>query len=130
MSGVQLDKADLNRVSSGQIEGSPASLPKDWILSNGYLIGPGANLAGADLADIDLSEAKISGVRSGGITGLPGALPDQWIIVNGYLVGPSAKLEQELILLGVSPLLWPWVPWLWNARVSCKRLTEPSETER
>ena len=45
LSGVQLSGANLSGVRSGSIIGTPLSLPKDWVLLNGYLIGPGADLA-------------------------------------------------------------------------------------
>jgi uncharacterized protein YjbI with pentapeptide repeats len=40
-----LIRADLSAVTSGGITGTPASLPTNWILVDGYLIGPGADLA-------------------------------------------------------------------------------------
>ena len=39
----------MDGVSSGGVIGTPASLPPNWFLWNGYLIGSGANLSGADL---------------------------------------------------------------------------------
>lgn len=43
---------------------TPASLPRDWTLVDGYLIGPFANLGeanldGADLVDADLEDADL-----------------------------------------------------------------------
>ena len=35
-------------MTSGGIVGAPAALPADWALVAGYLVGPGADLAGAD----------------------------------------------------------------------------------
>ena len=81
------------------------------IVVNGYLVGPGANLSGADLSGetlgVDLSKANLaqsdltnanlgasdlSGVTSGGITGTPSSLPSGYIVANGYLVGPDVNL--------------------------------------
>jgi uncharacterized protein YjbI with pentapeptide repeats len=91
----------LAGVSSGGITGTPV-LPAGWILVDGYLVGPQANLtdaslssadlAGADLAGTELSGAALSGVSSGGITGTPSSLPIGWLLVEGYLVGPQANL--------------------------------------
>ena len=77
LSGADLSGTDLSdaylagsgggRVESGGIIASPApSLPADWMLVDGYLIGPlaslaGADLAGADLAGADLDDAVLSG---------------------------------------------------------------------
>lgn len=104
-------------MSSGGITGAPSGLPSGWALIDGYLVGPGANLANADLtgADLDgadlasayldganLSDADLVGanfgdanlmnVISGGITGAPSALPSGWTLIDGYLVGPHANL--------------------------------------
>jgi uncharacterized protein YjbI with pentapeptide repeats len=110
LTGANLSGANLDDVTSGGTTGGPASLPTDWSLVNGYLIGPEADLASADLsaadlanADLsganlfdsnltgaDLSEADLLGVRSGGIIGTPASLPTNWSLVNGYLIGPYA----------------------------------------
>ena len=73
-------------------------MPADWDVQNGFLIGPTANLTGADLTGADLTganlaDADLTRVRSGGITGEPVALPAPWILRSGYLVGPSADLS-------------------------------------
>lgn len=44
-----LTNADLTGGSSGGIVGSPSALPTNWLLTQGYLIGPEANLIGANL---------------------------------------------------------------------------------
>ena len=72
-------------------------LPADWKFTNGYLVGPhanlmGANLAGADLAGADLTAVNLAEVQSGGITGTPQALPQDWQLIDGFLFGPSADL--------------------------------------
>jgi uncharacterized protein YjbI with pentapeptide repeats len=55
LTDAALASADLAGVSSGGIVGTPSSLPSDWTLAASYLIGPDANLANADLSDIDLN---------------------------------------------------------------------------
>jgi uncharacterized protein YjbI with pentapeptide repeats len=47
LSGTILDGADLYGVISGEITGTPASLPVYWTLLYGYLVGAGADLEGA-----------------------------------------------------------------------------------
>ena len=50
LTGATLTGADLSGVISGNIIGTPSSLPTNWSLVNKYLIGPYANLTGANLA--------------------------------------------------------------------------------
>jgi uncharacterized protein YjbI with pentapeptide repeats len=59
-----LIRADLSAVTSGGITGTPASLPTNWILVDGYLIGPGADLAGANLSHANLLGATGSRITS------------------------------------------------------------------
>ena len=83
----------LTGVSSGGIIGTPSGIPSPWLLINGYLIGPEADLKNADLDTLDLSGATLTGVQSGGITGTPSALPVDWALVGGFLVGPGTNLD-------------------------------------
>jgi uncharacterized protein YjbI with pentapeptide repeats len=48
-------------LESGDLEGTPASLPANWTLVGGYLIGPDANLTSAVLAKADLEGADLAG---------------------------------------------------------------------
>jgi len=50
LSGVDLSGAVLTDVASGGITGTPSALPTDWSLTDGYLIGPDADLYYADLS--------------------------------------------------------------------------------
>ena len=76
LAGADLSKADLKNaimtgatlagVASGGITGTPKSLPTDWKLIDGYLIGPRTDLANVvlntvDLKDVDLSDANLTG---------------------------------------------------------------------
>ena len=100
--GANLASADLTGVASGGITGTPTALPPGWVLFNGYLVGPGVDLAGVDLSGVhltgvdltgaNLTGANLTGVTSGEIIGTPTALPPGWMLVNGYLVGPGANL--------------------------------------
>jgi len=94
---VNLSGAILTGVKSGGILGKPTTLPLNWKLKNGYLIGPGADLtnadlSGVDLTGLDLSGAILTGVKSGGIKGNVTNLPSQWKLKKGYLIGPGANL--------------------------------------
>ena len=57
----------LDGVISGNInyvsEIPLATLPVNYILKNGYIVGPKVNLAGADFTNIDLSGANLSGAN-------------------------------------------------------------------
>jgi uncharacterized protein YjbI with pentapeptide repeats len=119
--GADLAGADLDGVVSGGIVGDPSLLPPGWIVADGYLVGPGADLAGADLAGADLTGAYLdgtvltgadvdgtvfpldepdpgfpnvdfTGMVSGGLVGTPTQLPRDNLLIDGYLVGPGAEL--------------------------------------
>lgn len=76
LSSADLSGANLSQVSSGGIAGTPSSLPPNWQLTGGYLLGPdaeliAANLPGLDLAGLDLSgavmpQAKLEGTNLSG----------------------------------------------------------------
>jgi uncharacterized protein YjbI with pentapeptide repeats len=59
IAGATLKGASLGGVSSGGLTGTPAALPADWLLKDGYLIGPNAQLVGADLTGVDLAHADL-----------------------------------------------------------------------
>jgi uncharacterized protein YjbI with pentapeptide repeats len=59
LAGTDLGQATLDGVQSGGITGTP-SIPSGWQLTDGYLIGSGANLGGATLTDADLTDANLS----------------------------------------------------------------------
>ena len=107
LTGADLKDAILTGVISGSITGIPNTLPPGWGIVSGYLIGPGADLRGAYLANAnlrntnltgaDLKDAILTGVISGSITGIPNTLPSSWGIVSGYLIGPGANLSDAAI---------------------------------
>lgn len=53
--GAAFLSANLFDTSSGGITGVPASLPTDWAVVSGYLVGPAAGLNFADLSAANLS---------------------------------------------------------------------------
>lgn len=68
LSGTDLADAYLAGVSSGGITGTPSTLPANWRLIDGYLIGPDAqvtraNLAGANLAGADMQSINLTGTN-------------------------------------------------------------------
>ena len=100
------------KVLSGGITGTPDALPTDWSLTDGYLLGPGADLKGgtldhsvlagddlvganlvganlgdADLNDVDLAQANLTSTRLGmaSIIGL----------MSGAVVGTPASLPSR-----------------------------------
>lgn len=96
LAGADFTSATLAGVSSGGVTGTPQSLPANWSLAYGYLIGPYAYLDGASLAhanlsgldfdhaylvDVDLSYANLTGatmtnMQIGGDTWLDTICPD------------------------------------------------------
>ena len=78
LTGVKINDTDLSAsnldgVISGQMifdnRGGilePITLPRDWRIIKGYLIGPKANLSGAHLSDIDLTGFNLSGADLSG----------------------------------------------------------------
>jgi uncharacterized protein YjbI with pentapeptide repeats len=92
-------------VSGGGIVGQP-NLSTGWKVVNGFLVGPGVNLAnkdlsGANLSGVNLGNANLAGtnlsnanldyVRSDGITGTP-TLNGGYGIRRGYLLGSKVSL--------------------------------------
>jgi len=118
LSGTILAGATLTNASSGGVIGPVASLPPDWSVVDGFLVGPAANLTyanllGSDLTGVDLSGANLTnanvkqttlsgvnltgatltGIESGDVTGTPAALPANWSLIDGYLIGAGADLS-------------------------------------
>jgi uncharacterized protein YjbI with pentapeptide repeats len=86
---------------SKEIIGIP-TLPSEYIIRNGYIIGPSvvinnailnnANIFSANLTNINLSTASLLNVVSGNIKGIP-QLPPNYVVVNGYIIGSSVNLN-------------------------------------
>ncbi len=73
LNDTDLSASNLDGVISGQMifdnRGGifePITLPSDWNIINGYLIGPKANLSDAQLSDIDLTGFNLSGTDLNG----------------------------------------------------------------
>lgn len=62
LDGANLAGANLNGIVSGDVTGTPAALPAGWSLRDGFLIGPGASLTGANLAGLNLAGANLAGI--------------------------------------------------------------------
>jgi hypothetical protein len=68
LTGAALTNAVLTGVQSGAVTGTPAVLPTNWQLVDGYLLGPGANLTnavltGANLGNADLANGNLTGAN-------------------------------------------------------------------
>jgi uncharacterized protein YjbI with pentapeptide repeats len=111
LSGTNLTDAYMAGVSSGGIIGTPAILPSNWLLEDGYLIGPdaqvtqanltGVSLAGADLQVINLDGANLSGANASdaylAAARLAGAVLDS-IQSDGGVTGGPASLPSGWVL--------------------------------
>jgi uncharacterized protein YjbI with pentapeptide repeats len=60
IASATLGTANLTNVVSGGLRGIPKSLPKNWRLVGGYLVGPSANLVNAKLSKLNLSKIDLS----------------------------------------------------------------------
>ena len=89
---ANLSGASLTGVISGNINGTP-TLPSGYQMINGYIVGAGVDLTGANLEGADLTGADLTGVISANIISTP-TLPTGYNIVSGYIVGPDANLFQ------------------------------------
>jgi uncharacterized protein YjbI with pentapeptide repeats len=110
LSNTNFNNSTLYGVSACGITGNPANLDdalpagvpgppqSPWQVVAGCLVGPGANLLGADFSTSSLASATLQavpgalGVSSGSVT-CPTALPTAWVCLDGYLVGPTANLD-------------------------------------
>ena len=117
LNGLTLTAATLDHVRSGGVVGNVVSLPSNWAVRSGFLLGPTADLKNADLrnvdlAGVDLRSADLTGVSLGGNFGRcnPGFqpasanFPDGWRFLcpsEGSLqlvaVGPGVKLSREQV---------------------------------
>ena len=61
--GENFSSANLTGVMGAGLTGIPAALPQGWELIHGYLVGPTANLKGADLGGADLEGLNLSGAQ-------------------------------------------------------------------
>lgn len=59
LTGADMANAIMWGVKSGDISGPPLALPPDWLLIDGYLVGPGADLIGEDLSGANFSGLKL-----------------------------------------------------------------------
>ncbi len=117
LGGVDLASSVLTGVRSGANTGFPYALPINWHFDLGYLIGPGtdlsgkdlaglsdpgANLAGANLAASDLTGANLSSATLTGAnlagTDLTGATLDY--VRSGGITGTPAALPTNWSLAG------------------------------
>ncbi len=67
LTNTDLSSATLRRVVSGSLTGTPTALPTNWSLVQGYLVGPEADLSGAQLAGAALSGQDLAGATAPGI---------------------------------------------------------------
>jgi len=105
LGGANLSANTLTGVITGSLTSTP-TLPTNFSVTGGYIVGPGANLTNADLGTANLSNVNLTGatlagtiltnttltnIKSGSVVGNP-LLPTGWKTINGYLVGRGANL--------------------------------------
>ena len=110
-----LEEARSRRgISSGNLKGTPSALPDGYKIINGYIVGRGVSLYGADLQGADLGGMDLSFVyfdttnlEGANLTGTkldrvywsdvkvtPNTLPEGYSIIKGNLVGPNTDLKR------------------------------------
>ncbi len=117
LEGTELAGAVLDRVRSGGVTGTPASLPAGWVLASGWLIGPGADMStayvdggdftGVDFAGVDLTGAMIGGADLAGADLSGAVLHDPvYALVNSDLTGADlSELNLSTTILAGSTLV-------------------------
>ena len=60
LAGTQMAGAIMNGLSSSGVYGNPISLPQDWTIRSGFLIGPNADLSDKDLRGLNLDAVNLS----------------------------------------------------------------------
>jgi uncharacterized protein YjbI with pentapeptide repeats/outer membrane protein assembly factor BamB len=108
MAGTRLAGARLAGVLSVSVTGAPQSLPPGWSVTSGYLIGPGADLAGtfleraylfgadltgANLKGADLASATLSAAQLAGAN-LTGANLSRATLTGAELTAGSAIMSK------------------------------------
>jgi uncharacterized protein YjbI with pentapeptide repeats len=89
---------NLAEVQSGSLEGTPAELPSGWEIVDGYLVGPGADLAGASLSGANLSTADLAPMEVSWPSSLlvpDGDLPTDFTQANDEVIGPGTNLSSS-----------------------------------
>jgi uncharacterized protein YjbI with pentapeptide repeats len=100
LNAINLGGANLSKIRSSGVIGTPTSLPKDWVLRGGILLGPKVDLSNTKLINLNVgglnfSDAVLDGISSSNLTGTPSQLPNGWIIKAGKLFGPKADLSRS-----------------------------------
>ena len=92
IAGAQLADATLTSVTSQDLTGTPASLPANWFVQSGYLIGPGADLNNANLSGVNLSGGNLTGIKLAAATLTSANLSDATLTsatIGGDLTGAN-----------------------------------------
>lgn len=120
ISNARLAGSSIPYIKSGGMTGVPASLPASYSYivsaSGGYIIGPYADVSGANLNNTtitgvnilhaDLTNATFVNTRSGGLIGPPDALATNYNYVqasvppaaqDAYIVGPRVNLTGAVL---------------------------------
>ncbi len=66
LGNANLTTADLGGVRSGGVVASAGDLPVEWSVEGGFIVGPGANLNGEDLANFSFFRDFIAGIQFAG----------------------------------------------------------------
>ena len=104
--GAFLGHVDMSMAQTSRVIGHATTLPPEWAQIGNCLVGPYANLEGANFKSADLSNSNLHGARLAGasfqgatgrnIKGLPYSFPPEYEILHGYLFGPGVEFRNVL----------------------------------
>jgi uncharacterized protein YjbI with pentapeptide repeats len=110
LNGASIEKTNFtntifSNISSGNLIGTPY-LPANYVMRNGYIVGPQMDLSGSDLSNTNLSglnldqtnltNSNFSNVKSGQIVGTP-FLSSNYQLKKGYIVGEKVDLSGAIL---------------------------------
>lgn len=105
ISGANFRNSALAGIRTGGLRGSPLFLPNGWKLMKGYLVGPCANLSGADLQHQNFAGANLSGVNFSGSN------------LNGANLTGALLVDANLTQASVADAVW--MGSMLNERTTC-----------
>lgn len=108
LAGAQMGTTDLQGATVNSSDGAPATIPPDWFIeSEGFLVGPGANLSGLNFIGDSFANRDLEGIDFAGsgffnadlsgsdLTGadLSGAILGATVVISGHRVNGPANLS-------------------------------------
>ena len=98
LSQLLLENTSIKNITAGNLD--TITLPPEYVIINGFLLGPGVNLSNQDLSDIDFASSTMMNInlnRSYGINITPEntSSENKYYIKDGYLIGPGLYYNNQ-----------------------------------